>query len=387
MCPNHVSRASDSIIKTVSRSGVSPKRSILVTPSELNLDILTLYVILFIYIHASVEKFGLTDSVKKKISQDVLNIRDDLDSFSSLIECNFKQPTFTVCTPKRAHLEISQSLWRTQWKRFSINTKMTDLMHSTSSQSIQDDYFIKLVIMELKANMGRWAQTFERQCILYHTYLSQHAFRTFVFSTLLCTVCFQVLLDAVTMVYTGLLKTNESHCVLYSIKCLKRGENTHHLCSRSFNVSEWNGDHLIVSRRQSILSLQMLSPRTLVVKDCNRWNSLKLVQSHKDSPARALTGSNNPHSPQSAKAARHFFACKWHNTIILQAGKTGLRRETQYRLGTYTETNKQVWLVLHWGLKGKHPSGGERMVQYSWGFFFYTRLALQLLRREMFCSD
>lgn len=203
---------------------------------------------------------------------------------------------------------------------------------------------------------------------IYHNTLLEHLCH----STLLCTVCFQVLLDAVTMVHTGLLKTNENHCVLYSIKCLKRGENTHHLCSRSFNVSEWNGDHLIVSRRQSILCLQMLSPRTLVVKDCNRWNSLKLVQSHKDSPARALTGSNNPHSPQSAKAERHFFACKWHNTIILQAGKTGLRRETQYRLGTYTETNKQVWLVLHWGLKGKHPSGGERMVQYSCFFFFFT---------------
>lgn len=65
-------------------------------------------------------------------------------------------------------------------------------------------------------------------------------------------------------------------------------------------------------------------------------------------------------------------------TIILQAGKTGWRRETQYRLGTYTETNKQVWLVLHLGAK-RQASVWRQEDGTVW--FFYTRLILQLLAR------
>lgn len=60
----------------------------------------------------------------------------------------------------------------------------------------------------------------------------------------------------------------------FSFKSFTRGENTHHPCSQGLNVSGWNGDCLIVSRRQSILSPQTLSPDTLVVMDSNRWNSL-----------------------------------------------------------------------------------------------------------------
>lgn len=143
------------------------------------------------------------------------------------------------------------------------------------------------------------------------------------------------------------------------------------------------GMETVVSRRQSILSPQMLSPDTLVVMDSNRWNSVTATKTAALTHSQAWTITTRLNLLKQQSFFFSFSCMQAANTIILQAGKTGWRRETQHRLGTYTETNKQVWLVLHWGLKGKRPSGGKRMVQCS----FYTRLTLQLLTRGMFWSD
>lgn len=141
------------------------------------------------------------------------------------------------------------------------------------------------------------------------------------------------------------------HCKLCApcpspFQSFTRGENTHHRCSQGSNVSGRNGDCLIVSRRPSIDTL----PADAITTHTRLLSRTATGGIHSQQQRKALA----QHWQASTITARlnllkqqsFFFARKRQTaSSCRQAGKTGWRRETQHRAGTYTETNKQVWLV------------------------------------------
>lgn len=120
---------------------------------------------------------------------------------------------------------------------------------------------------------------------------------------------------------------------LFLFKSFKRRENTHQPCSQGLNVSGWNGDCLIVTCRQSILS-----PADAITRHacCQGQQQVEFTHSAKDSRAGVFTGSNN-HQQE----CKFFFKCKWQTPSTCRPEKQagGGKHKTAEEL-TPKPTNK-----------------------------------------------
>lgn len=106
----------------------------------------------------------------------------------------------------------------------------------------------------------------------------------------------------------------------FSMESLKSKENTHHSSIQDLDVSRCSKYGLLVRRRHSIPSYQILSSDMLIFRDSNRWNELWLVASINnwlsEMQADTVTFAFNLLQQQSDL---HAMA----NIVTLQSGKTG----------------------------------------------------------------
>lgn len=166
------------------------------------------------------------------------------------------------------------------------------------------------------------------------TQMSTHTFSAHIHATAHTISVLHVGLKFTSPQLSG-VKTNVNVCVIlnpappaFLFKSLKRKENTQHPHSQGLDVGRCNWHRLIVSHHESILSSQMPSPDTLVVKGGNRWNALLSVNNRKQRAFR-VAGWNDHLHVQSAGAAK-WLACndKHHHPAVWKNRLQGWKHNT-----------------------------------------------------------